>query len=387
MDSRPVYATQRGFIEPLEGLRAVAAIGIIFTHTAFQTGLPLNSIFARFDFFVPVFFALSAFLLWRRYGTELVKPVEVRRATVAYYLSRAARILPAYLVLVIGVFLTLPATFGAPLRQVVANLMLTQIYVPGALAPGLTHLWSLCVEVAFYLVLPGLTLLMRGRSTRCRLAILLGLVVLSFGWPFLAFVQATPANGWPNLQIFPISYACWFAIGIGAAELEGKVQSRLGAPGRLGCWALALVVAWVAAQPWFGPLGLAHPHPMEFVRRLLAGAVFAALFLLPHAWAAPGCRSRVLSSPAFQHLGRWSYGIFLWHLPVLTWVFPLLGRAPFSGGFLVVSALTVLATIPIAAASYEFVERPAARFLRSLSTPRGSTTAPRDTQHATALNH
>ena len=35
-----------------------------------------------------------------------------------------------------------------------ANLSLTQVYVPLTLTPGLTQMWSLSVEVAFYLALP-----------------------------------------------------------------------------------------------------------------------------------------------------------------------------------------------------------------------------------------
>ena len=58
----------------LEGLRAVAAFGVILTHVAFQTGVdpatPVGAVLARFDFFVPVFFALSAFLLWRGHRTD-----------------------------------------------------------------------------------------------------------------------------------------------------------------------------------------------------------------------------------------------------------------------------------------------------------------------------
>lgn len=390
MDAHPAYATHRGFIAPLEGLRAVAAIGIALTHTAFQTGLPGNSIFARFDFFVPVFFALSAFLLWRRHGVighgaHNLAPNQ-RRAR--YYASRAGRILPAYFVLVVLVFLTLPEAYRATPSQVVANLTLTQIYVSGGLAPGLTHLWSLCVEVAFYLFLPALAWALARCRPHRRIPVIAALALVSLAWPFLPFVAASPAPGVPNLQIFPVSYACWFAVGLIAAELEGRVAWRLHAWQRLLAWGAALGVAWVAAQPWFGPLGLVHPSPSEFVRRVLAGTVFAALFLLPHALAAPHAGSRVLASAPMQYLGRWSYGIFLWHIPVLTWVFPLLGRAPFSGGFLVVSVLTVLLTIPVAAASFEFVEAPAAAWLRArLSTPRPMHTAATDTQHAIAVNH
>lgn len=123
----------------LDGLRAVAALGIIVTHVSFQTGTGWG--FAgRFDFFVAVFFALSAFLLWRRRGLHTVR---------GYAHSRIARLAPAYYACVVSVVLLLPDAHAITPTQILANLTSTQIYVADGLAPGLTHLWSLCVEFFF----------------------------------------------------------------------------------------------------------------------------------------------------------------------------------------------------------------------------------------------
>lgn len=352
MSTSQVYPARSSFLAPLEGLRAVAAVGIMLTHVAFQTGMPPDSMLARFDYFVPVFFALSAFLLWRRY-----EPSANWRS---YFWHRALRILPAYWAVVAGVLLLLPDAFDTSVSSILANFTLTQIYVPGALAPGLTHLWSLCVEVAFYVVLPVCALALRPLGSRRRFLTIGVVCLLSLCWPFLPFVVATPAPGLPNLQIFPVSYLLWFAIGIVAAELEGRALVR----GPLWLyWGLGLAVAWVAAQPWFGPLGLVHPSPWEFVRRVLAGAVFGALFFLP---VALGQQSQFLCSRVMQLLGKWSYGIFLWHVPMLSWAFPVLGILPFSGSFFLVLGATFLMTVPVAAASYYFIEEPIARWGRSL---------------------
>ena len=72
--------------------------------------------------------------------------------------------------------------------------------------------------------------------------------------------------------------------------------------------------------------------------------------------------SRFLTHPLMQALGRWSYGIFLWHMAVLSLVFPLLGVHIFGGHLLLVTLATVVVTIPIAAASYALVEEPARRW-------------------------
>ena len=59
---------RRGFKPQLEGLRGVSAVAIMTTHVAFQTGIDphshIGAILGRFDYFLAVFFAFSAYLLW-----------------------------------------------------------------------------------------------------------------------------------------------------------------------------------------------------------------------------------------------------------------------------------------------------------------------------------
>lgn len=342
----------------LDGLRFIAAAGVVATHAAFQTGMdpasPAGSVLARFDYFVAVFFALSAFVLWRSYGPG------TGRLSPRYVRSRAGRILPAYLALVVAVVVLLPEATTMTWRQVLANLTLTQIYVPDGLVSGLTHLWSLCVEVAFYLVFPLLVLALGRCSPAWRAAFIVALALLSLGWGFLPFVESTPAEGVANRQIWPPAYASWFAVGLLAAEWEGRVVPRIFRV-RWLWWGLALAVAWVAGQEWFGPLGLTHPAPGEFAVRIAAGAVFAFCVVVPYALAP---EDRVLSSAPLTTLGRWSYSVFLWHLPVMALVFPLAGIGYFSGHFLVVLVLTLSVTVAVSALSYEFIEVPGSRWVR-----------------------
>lgn len=322
----------------LEGLRAVAALGIVVTHVAFQTGssTPLTE---RFDYFVAVFFALSAFLLARGVHRD-------------YWRKRFARIAPAYLVCVTLVMAALPQLAGLSWRQVAANLTLTQIYVPSGLISGLTHLWSLCVEVAFYLVLPlYLALGVRGRALAICAAVLFGLA-----WPWLPLETWGEALGGVNLQIWPFSYAPWFAVGLACALFEGQVP-RLPVP-RWIFPVVGLGIAWFSGV--VGPPGLTHPSPSEFNVRILLGAIFAACFVAPYAlW--PG--SGVLASAPMRALGRWSYSIFLWHVAVLAIAFPVLGIPLFSGGFVEVLLFTVAASVAVAYVSYSLVEVPAMRWL------------------------
>ena len=331
----------------LEGLRAVAALGIVVTHVSFQTALG-SAFLERFDYFVAVFFALSAFLLARSTHGR------------GYYRRRLARIAPGYLVCVSVVMVALPALSGISLRQILANLFLVQVYVPDGLVAGLTHMWSLCIEVAFYLILPAYLAL----RTRGRIAALIVAVVCSVVWPWLIDVPSPL-----NLQTTPPSYVPWFAVGLVCAEVERYRLVRLVRQGRNLRWIgplLGLAVAWLASREWVGPRGLVHPSPAEFNARILLGTVFAACFLVPFAlWPAKG-RS-VLSSAVATALGKWSYGIFLWHVAVLDIAFPVLGVRVFSGrpvDFVLVLAFTVAVSVAVAYVSYELVEKPASRWIR-----------------------
>lgn len=333
----------------LDGLRAVAAYGIVATHVAFQTATG-SAVLERFDYFVAVFFALSAFLLARGGLRE------------GYYSRRLARLAPAYVVCVAVVLLALPPLAGVTWGQAVANLMLVQVYVPHSLIDGLTQMWSLCIEAAFYVVLP-LYLRLDGRGRRAALA---GSVVLGLAWPWAVAGVADPAV--VNMQIWPPSYAPWFAVGLVLAELE-RARVRYAGP-RWPVAALALPVAWVAGV--IGPRGLEHPSPAEFNVRVLLGAVFAALVVAPYAL---GQRERgtVLSSKVMRTLGRWSYSVFLWHMAVLYFVFPVLGVQVFSGHFLLVYAATALASTAVAYMSYELVEVPGARLVRQATAKQPAT--------------
>src|SRR6195256_2658139 len=207
----------RGFLPAVEGMRARPAVGVVVTHVAFQTG-PTGGIagrlFGRFDLAVAVFFALSGFLLWRGHaaaarGLRRVPP------TGHYLRSRLVRIMPGYLVAVVMILTLLPDAETSSATVWLANLTLTQIYVPLTLTAGLTQMWSLSVEVTFYLALPLLALLARRVPVRARTPLIAATAVVSFAWaliPFDAPYGVNPLN-WPP------AFFSWFAAGMLLAEL------------------------------------------------------------------------------------------------------------------------------------------------------------------------
>jgi peptidoglycan/LPS O-acetylase OafA/YrhL len=354
----------RSFLPSVEGMRACAAIGVVITHVAFQTGHSSGvdgRLFGRFDLAVAVFFALSGFLLWRGHAAA-ARGLGSRPSTGHYLRSRVVRIMPAYVVAVVVILTLLPDADHPNLTVWLANLSLTQVYVPLTLTHGLTQMWSLSVEVTFYLALPILALLAARLPVRGRVPAIAGLGVVSCFWGWIPF--AAPAG--LNPLNWPPAFFSWFAAGMLLAEW---VYSPPGWAHRLArrrvLMAVVVVVAYlVAASPLAGPAGLVPSSAGQFTVKTAMGALVAAGLVAPLVLDRPDTGHRLLGSRPMVTLGRWSYGIFIWHLAALTMVFPVIGEFSFRGHMPEVLVLTLIFAIAIAAVSYALVESPCREALR-----------------------
>nr|WP_240743725.1 acyltransferase [Mycobacterium paragordonae] len=348
-------------------MRACAAIGVVITHVAFQTGHSSGvdgRLFGRFDLAVAVFFALSGFLLWRGHAAA-ERDLKPRPRTGHYLRSRVVRIMPAYLVAVVVILTLLPDSNHASLTVWLANLTLIQIYVPLTLTGGLTQMWSLSVEVTFYLALPILAWLARRIPVGARLPVIAALGALSWAWGWLPLAVLGGGPG-ANPLNWPPAYFSWFAAGMVLAEL---VHSPLGRVHRLArhrvvMAAIAVAAYLVAASPLAGPAGLVPSSAAQFSVKTAMGSVVAFALLAPLVLDRPDTPHRLLGSTFMVTLGRWSYGLFIWHLAALDMVFPVLGIFAFNGHMPVVLALTLLFGVAIAAVSYALVESPCREALR-----------------------
>ncbi|GBG38044.1 acyltransferase family protein [Mycobacterium montefiorense] len=356
----------RSFLPAVEGMRACAAMGVVTTHVAFQTGHSSGvdgRLFGRFDLAVAVFFALSGFLLWRGHAAA-ARELGSRPRTGHYLRSRVVRIMPAYLVAVVVILTLLPDADHASLTVWLANLTLTQIYVPLTLTGGLTQMWSLSVEVTFYLALPILALLARRVPVRARVPVIAALAVLSWAWGWLPLFSGHAGSG--NPLNWPPAFFSWFAAGMLLAEW---VHSPVGLPHRLArrrmlMAAIALLAFLVAASPLAGPEGLTPGTATQFAVKTSMGAVVAFALVAPLVLDRVGTRHRLLGNTGMVTLGRWSYGLFIWHLAALAMVFPVIGTFPFTGNMPTVLALTLIFGFAIAAVSYALVESPCREALR-----------------------
>jgi peptidoglycan/LPS O-acetylase OafA/YrhL len=368
----------------LDGLRLVAAAAVIATHAGFWSGSSLRDsatapLLARGDFGVSVFFLLSAFLLYQPFADAAITR-GVRPGLRRYARTRLARIVPACWVMIILV-LSVITDRHPGLGEWIAYLTFTHPYGAALADPALTHLWTLSVELAFYALLPVLALSLRSRaeSTGTRRVVLrqgglaAGLSVISLVWAVAAIHEVglpSRATAW-----LP-AYLDWFALGMLLAVARarcshpGGERSRLGilrdlasAPG--SCWAAAGMLWGIATLPLAGPLDLNPPTAWEWVAKHELYGAAAFLMLLPCVLGKADSRlCRVLGSPPTAALGTLSYGIYLWHLPLLTVMVKVLGLTVFQGGFGILVASTSVAAVVVATISYVGVERPILRWAR-----------------------
>jgi peptidoglycan/LPS O-acetylase OafA/YrhL len=322
---------------------------------------------ARFDFGVTLFFVLSGFLLSRPWF--LAAALGRDEPSARHYLwKRALRILPIYWVVVVAAFLVDPKNKDATWEDWVSHLTLTQLYRHELLASSLTQMWSLCTEVAFYLVLPPLCLLLIGRRAR---AVQLGRVLIGAGliaaagvvWQVV--VAQIPGYQAHYAQWLP-GYLPWFMIGLAFAAVSADlsvhprdhVLERLGAD-LTGCWILAAAVFALACSPLAGPRLLLTPEGWQAGAKVVLYAVAGAFFVLPLVFGPEreGWVRKQLCGPVPFWLGEISYGIFAIHMLVLNLVFRALDLEVFTGRFLTVALLTLAVTLVLATLSFYLFEK------------------------------
>jgi len=369
-----------GRFPALDGLRALAVLLVVATHIGFQTGAtfdgPVGALLARGDAGVAVFFLLSGFLL---YGPHVRAHLDgAAGPPLGRYLQhRALRLLPAYWLL-LAVALPSVARADAAPGEVALQVLLLNVYTPGHLLPALSQIWSLAVEVSFYLALPLLAQLTAPRGPRDGAAqlrvearLLAGMAATALAWTVL--IRTTDVLDERVAALWLPQYLDWFALGMGLVVLRAwherggrvRVLDQLGdAAGT--CWAVAGLLFWLTTTPLAGPRGLEAPTAWAALVKHVLYALAATALLLPAVFgtdpAAPV--RRVLESRPARHLGRISYGVFLWHLLVLEAVYRLLDLELFSGDALLVTALVVPLSLLAAELSLRLVEEPALRRAR-----------------------
>lgn len=341
------------FRPDIEGMRAIA-VGLVLLFHGYHD--PFTGGFVGVD----VFFVISGFLITSLLLREQTKTGRI--SVLAFYARRARRILPAAaLVVVVTVVATYYFLGFIAGNQVADDAKWTAVfaanihfgllgtnYLGSQLPPSpLQHMWSLGVEEQFYVVWPGLFLLMvlavRGPRHRNAMAALLFVAISSsFAW---SVIQTTSNATWAYFS--PLTRAWELALGALVAVMAPAIA------GMRSTWIseLLAVCGLIGITATAFALSSSTPYP---------GAAVALPVVSTAVLIAAGCINpttvvgRALSVRPMQWLGARSYSLYLWHWPVLIITAEYMGHDLSGWQNTGLLAIAVVA----AAVSYRLVENP-----------------------------
>ncbi len=368
-----MIAREHRYVPSLDGLRAICIAAVLFIHMPPPNGHPwLEAIRSRGWYGVDMFFILSGFLITWILAVEVETTGTVNLGR--FYRARTLRLLPAYLSTILlvlaGAHLFEVAQGNesyrlADLWPLFLSYTLNIWMAATAIWPwGVSHFWSLCVEEHFYL---SWSAVMKRwglrRVLRMSLLAIPAVAAYRIGWylwmnhghlaapsraSFFRIYYAT------DTRIDAILVGCALALLVREARLQGlwrRLESAAWFPS-LALLATLGTIAWVTQYRWrtetFG----------YTVMAMASSTLLLAIFLQPQCWIA-----RLLAARPLVHLGRISYGIYLFHAPLLAGLEVKLGfSAQYiePARYLPVLSLLALASVGAAALHYRAVER---RFL------------------------
>ncbi len=339
----------------LNGIRAIAAIAVILSHTTLllklfgldsflfgstADGSPRGTDLAGFG--VSMFFALSGFLITYLLLLEKSKhAIDVK----SFYIRRVLRIHPLYYVylaisVVLIYFFSLDLAPGWLLFYIF--LAPNVPFVFGAEIYLIGHYWSLGVEEQYYLVYPWLV-----RWADRLHFVLIALIVVLIG---LKLVFRYVDLGWgllPYNFVHVTRFQCMLIGALGAWYFHSGNSLFL----RLTSSIVAQVLSWVAVL--LVGLNLFH------IASVLDQEIFCVITVVIIIGQVTRTNRLInLETPAFDFLGKISYGLYVWHpmvLVILAKIFVV--DLPVPVKYVLVYLLALGFTVLIAYLSYEYFEK------------------------------
>lgn len=343
----------------LDGIKGVAMVGIVWYHLC-QAGLPGGFVG------VEVFFVVSGFLLASSLSRELERTGRI--AFGRFYLRRLMRLWPALAVMMMGVaalgaLLDTDTIVGLPGKSLAALGFATnwhEIAVGGSYFAStspqlLRHLWFVALLAQMTLIAPFLTLVVfRLVPQRWRVAVPVALALAS---ALLMGLLFDPGSD-PTRVYYGTDTHCFaFLAGMALAWAMPSTRRKEGESPGVSSW--AFTAPWIATAALVALFVLSARIDQDttaFRGGLALGAVCAVALVagsvVPGSWM-----SGLFEWPPLALLGRYSYGIYLWHWPLfLLWQTALPGWR--GARIWVLWLLTLVSSALMAALSWALVERP-----------------------------
>lgn len=341
-------------IVPIQYLRGIAALMVVYHHIAFQLikrdsnfNLPISSIGAAG---VDIFFIISGFVMWISTRTAKLTPAQFMQ-------HRIIRIVPLYWA--ITLLLAMISLFAPQLLGVTSfkpwHILASLFFVPvehprlsGEILPFLIQGWTLNYEMFFYIIFAIAMIFSRI------------MMFISIMIAFIALITSgiilDPSSIITKFYTSPILFEFLFGVALAQLYLRGLVLPRSGAWFLIGAGVVALIIAGIA-DVGFGPSGVSPERVIYWGLPSLcitAGVVFLA-------------RQEQREGGVFWKLGEISYSLYLTHTVVLPAMSILWCQSNFSfHGFsgIVFSVTTGVITVFCGLLSYQLFERPVMLFLK-----------------------
>lgn len=346
------------YMPGLDGLRALAVLAVIayHLHTEWAPGGLLG---------VTMFFVLSGYLItdillaqWDRTGKFDMKD---------FWIRRAKRLLPAMLAVVLVTILWSLIVDRTRLPAMIGDVPAALLYYSnwwsifhevsyfqsfGPLSP-LGHLWSLAVEEQFYIFWPillGIGLIL-AQKNRGKLALVLAGLALASALAMAIMYRP----GEDPSRVYYGTDTRLFSLLIGAALAvvwpSRKLKTNISKSATKTLDITATICLIVIAVLIF--------KSNDYGTFLYRGGMVLlslATTILVAALAHPACRlGRVLGTKPLRWIGARSYGLYLWHYPVIVLTTPLVNTG---GPNMLRIVLQLIVSFVLAALSYRYIEQP-----------------------------
>lgn len=337
-------AKDRPYVPEIDGLRALAVLSVLLFH-AFPQLCPGGYIG------VDIFFVISGYVICRKYLTSLI---EGKESLQHFYIKRIRRLAPAYttvlsISLLFAFFLLTPKLLHNYSNSLMAQCFYGQNFVfwiegdyfDKALTKPLLHTWSLAVEEQFYLLF-GLMIIFLRWKQRFLIALFVIILITSL-WLGYAVSGASPKT-----SFYLLPTRIWeFTVGFFAYLLTKKLPLRTEIPG------------------------------INFIYPVCISALIVSIFCFNETSTFPGiqaitaCASVFLLLIMFEihptilgfsifkykpilYIGKISYSLYLWHWPIIVYLFLSLGRRLF--WYEAIGALAL--SITLSSLTYHGIENP-----------------------------
>lgn len=372
LEPRSVAANDH--VPELDGIRAVAIVLVMLRHFEYPAAIgPLGKALATLMLSgwmgVNLFFILSGYLITGicldRRGPGFFR---------SFYVRRALRILPAYVVfLVVSLIGAIVVRGRLPTAFVSMLTFTTNVWVSRrndllAIGPAAAHLWSLAVEEQSYFIWPAIVVL-GGRRIALSSAVLAVpaafciRALLIQHRSYVGAITLTPAQ----MDTFALGGVLAFVVRSSLWDVIRDIAGRWVA--QTSWLAVTALIAAVAIAGPSVPDSRSAASPLVWSARYEAIAALLSLVLAATiALSGRGFMSRALRARAVRWVGRRSYAIYLFHVPVAISLYregtpslsSVLGRIAFGG----------TASCVLAALSWRAVEAPALALKRMAPYPR-----------------